>query len=125
MSKIKVFGITLDSGDPAALAEFYANLLGGEVVAHGHITSVAVPELGIGITLQFCEGYQRPVWPEEPGAQQQQMHFDLVVEDLEEAVAFATGLGATKAPQQFFPQFTVMQDPAGHPFCLLPKSMFE
>lgn len=44
-------------------------------------------------------------------------HLDIAVNDLEEAVAWATDAGATLAnyqPQKMFG----MLDPAGHPFCL-------
>ena len=59
-----------------------------------------------------------PVWPEEPGAQQQMAHLDFAVDDLEQAVAHAKHCGATVAAEQFSDDWTVMFDPAGHPFCL-------
>ena len=63
-------------------------------------------------------GYRPPVWPEKPGEQQKSVHLDFAVGDLAAAVALAEGLGARKAPVQYDPGWTVMFDPAGHPFCL-------
>lgn len=66
--------------------------------------------------------YAAPVWPEETGKQQKQMHFDFQVDDVYVAVEKAISLGATKAPNQYGGEhFITMFDPAGHPFCLCKK----
>ena len=70
------------------------------------------------LMFQEVEGYRPPVWPEKPGEQQKSVHLDFAVGDLAAAVALAEGLGARKAPVQYDPGWTVMFDPAGHPFCL-------
>jgi len=58
-----------------------------------------------------------PSWP-EPG-QQQQLHLDISVTDLDDAVIRSVALGATEAGHQPAPQaWRVLIDPAGHPFCL-------
>lgn len=63
--------------------------------------------------------YVRPIWPEEEGKQQKQMHFDFQVPDVPKAVKKAEALGAVKMEAQFGGnEFTTMLDPAGHPFCL-------
>jgi predicted enzyme related to lactoylglutathione lyase len=63
--------------------------------------------------------YIRPVWPEEEGRQQTQMHFDFQVPDVAKAVKYAEALGAVRAPAQFGSgEFVTMLDPVGHPFCL-------
>ena len=49
---------------------------------------------------QEIENYQRPVWPEEKGTQQQMMHLDFYVDDLEESVKHALNCGAVLAPYQ-------------------------
>jgi hypothetical protein len=46
------------------------------------------------------------------------MHLDFQVDDLDEAVSEAVGLGATLADDQFQDNVRVLLDPAGHPFCL-------
>jgi hypothetical protein len=68
------------------------------------------------------EDYVPPVWPEESGEQQKQMHFDFYVPDISAAVRYAESLGAVKATSQFGGNdFVTMLDPAGHPFCLCLK----
>jgi catechol 2,3-dioxygenase-like lactoylglutathione lyase family enzyme len=123
MSKITLASVTIDSSDFRRLADFYAKLLGGKIVHEfdGHGVAVGVPGSGINLNFQDAEGYEAPIWPEEPGKQQQMEHLDLAVDNLDEAVRLALELGAKKAPQQFIPEITVMLDPAGHPFCLMPK----
>lgn len=132
--KIKLYATTLDCKDPHALAKFYAALLEWEVVYHDEEYAIAgAPGVGQGaypgITFQRNEDYLPPVWPEEPEAQQQMAHIDFVVNDLEKAVQHAVHCGARVADQQFagdWGEWTVLFDPAGHPFCLcLVKSVFE
>jgi catechol 2,3-dioxygenase-like lactoylglutathione lyase family enzyme len=66
--------------------------------------------------------YVPPVWPEKPGKQQKQMHFNFQVDDLQTAVEEALTLGATKAKEQFGGNhFVTFLDPEGHPFCLCRK----
>jgi hypothetical protein len=59
-----------------------------------------------------------PIWPEEPEMQQQMVHIDFAVNDIEKAVKHAIDCGARKSPVQYSENWTVMFDPAGHPFCL-------
>jgi hypothetical protein len=47
-----------------------------------------------------------------------QVHLDVEVRDLAEAVAWAEQQGATLAAFQPQADVRVMIDPAGHPFCL-------
>jgi catechol 2,3-dioxygenase-like lactoylglutathione lyase family enzyme len=124
MTKIELGCVTLDSSDFRALADFYVKLLDGKIVHEfdGHGVSVGLPGTNINLNFQNAEGYVPPVWPEEPGKPQQMEHLDLFVEDMDKAVNRAEELGAQKAPQQFVPGITVMLDPAGHPFCLIPKT---
>ena len=112
--------VVLDSADKNALAEFYAGLLDGEVIeSNEHYVQLQLPTQ-LRLTFQEAEGYTPPVWPEEPGKQQQMVHIDIMVQDLEQAVALAEKLGAQKAHAQFVPGMITMKDPAGHPFCLIP-----
>jgi hypothetical protein len=41
-----------------------------------------------------------PVWPERPGEQQKQLHFEIQVDDLGAAVSHAVSCGAVEAPWQ-------------------------
>jgi hypothetical protein len=128
MSKISLANITLDSADFRAHSDFYVKLLEGEIVQeHSSENGVLVEIPGTDVTLFFqnADGYSPPVWPEEPGKQQQMTHLDFFVDDLDDAVKRATGLRATKARQQFIPEIVVMLDSASHPFCLIPKGSAE
>ncbi|MDR0649577.1 MAG: VOC family protein [Synergistaceae bacterium] len=123
MGKIAWAAVTLDSSDFRKLSEFYVKLLDGKIVREfgDHGLAVGAPGTEMQLNFQNAEGYEPPVWPEEPGKQQQMAHLDFLVDDLEEAVSRAVELGAKKASQQFIQEIVVMLDPAGHPFCLIPR----
>jgi catechol 2,3-dioxygenase-like lactoylglutathione lyase family enzyme len=109
----------LDAPDPRALAEFYSRLLGWPIGRdEPDWVTLRPPGGGPGLSFQREAIHARPTWPASAGEQQMQLHLDIEVDDLEEAVAFALGVGAEEA--EFQPQETVrvMLDPAGHPFCL-------
>jgi len=116
MALPRLGSFAIDCADPAALAAFWAELLGGEVafssdefvavkLDRGWLAAVRVPD------------YVPPTWP--GGAVPKQMHLDLAVDDLEEAEARALRLGARRVDRQPEPErWRVLLDPAGHPFCL-------
>jgi hypothetical protein len=130
-SRIKFCAVTLDCRDHLALAQFYAALLNWEVAYHDDdYVCVGPPGAPQGaypwITFQRNPDCVPPVWPEESGAQQQMEHLDFAVDDLEASVRHAVACGATVAPAQFSDWWTVLFDPAGHPFCLcLMKNVME
>ncbi|MFV0402044.1 MAG: VOC family protein [Oscillospiraceae bacterium] len=120
MNGFFIGAIVLDSADKSALADFYAKLLDGEVLeSNEHYIQLQLPSR-LRLTFQNAEGFMPPVWPEEPGKQQQMTHLDIMVGNLDEAVTIAEQLGAQKADEQFVPGMITMKDPAGHPFCLIP-----
>lgn len=115
------WGVTLDAPDGPALGRFYARLLDWQFFpSENGLGATVAPSESAGYNLGFQteEHYVRPVWPAEPDEPQMSMHLEIEVDDLEEAVAHAVGVGAVIA--DFQPQETVrvMFDPAGHPFCL-------
>jgi predicted enzyme related to lactoylglutathione lyase len=121
--KIKLYSFTIDCKDPHKLAEFYAALLGWDIVYFDKEYACVAPagmEQGAfpGIAFQRNPAYVPPVWPEEADAQQQMAHLDIAVDDLEASVAHATQCGAALAKAQFSDGWKVMIDPVGHPFCL-------
>jgi len=122
---IALASVVLDCRDVDALSAFYVRLLGWErVYAEGdQWADIAPPSGGVKIGFQKNEDYIPPVWPEEPGAQQQMVHLDFAVQNKEEmtrAVAHALSCGATKAAVQYGEDsWTTMLDPAGHPFCFV------
>lgn len=116
---IRLTGVNLNSPDPAALARFYEKLLGWPItIDEPGWVIIRNPDGGIGLNFQEERIYERPVWPAQPGAQQMQMHLEIMVDDLDAASAHAQACGATLADVQ--PQETVRVhlDPDGHPFCL-------
>ena len=114
--------LMIDCADPGRARDFYASLTGWEkTVAYGCLAL----NTGLGLALLFAGTdipYARPVWPEEPGKQQKQMHLDLVVDDLPSAVDGAIRLGAIKPSEQFGDYYVTLLDPEGHPFCLCRRS---
>lgn len=115
--------ISIDCKDTTKLRDFYANLLGWtKKTIYG--CPAAVAENGLIILFQGCEiEYVPPVWPEEAGKQQKQIHFNFQIDDLPSAVKQAEELGAVKAASQYGGAYYVtMLDPEGHPFCLCAKA---
>lgn len=116
MTSIRFGSVSLDCADPVALASFWANLLGGEIVYTGD-DFVAVKLDRTWISTLRVENYVAPQWP--GGNPPKQMHLDLAVDDLDSSELFAMQLGAIKTEHQPDPEhWRVMLDPAGHPFCL-------
>jgi hypothetical protein len=107
--------IVIDCPDPGALAAFYAALLDWKVEPSPDWVDIRA-DYGQCISFQQVEGYTPPRWPGQEVPQQ--MHLDVVVDDLDVAEAAVIELGATKADHQPGTTFRVFLDPAGHPFCL-------
>jgi catechol 2,3-dioxygenase-like lactoylglutathione lyase family enzyme len=115
--------VCIDCADADVLAAFYCRLFGWEVNARDDgWVQARDPNGGIGLNFQAEEWYVPPTWPEQPGQQSKMLHFEILVDDLEAAVATAVAAGATVAPHQPPDRdpngLRVMLDPAGHPFCL-------
>ena len=107
--------IVIDCPDPGALAAFYGALLDWKVEVSTGWAEVRADD-GQCISFQQVEGYTAPRWPGQEVPQQ--MHLDVVVDDLDTAEAAVLELGATKHEHQPGTSFRVFLDPAGHPFCL-------
>ena len=120
---IKLKTVVLDCPDVRTLSDFYARMLGWKsMYADDEWADIGSPEGGTKLGFQRNDDYVPPVWPEEPPAQQQMLHLDFYVsseEQMEKAVAHAVSCGARKAEVQYDSRWTVMIDPAGHPFCFV------
>jgi catechol 2,3-dioxygenase-like lactoylglutathione lyase family enzyme len=104
----------IDCPDPAALAEFYSALLGLPVTYRSDdFVVVAGSDTTSGLGFQLAPANPRSTWPDP--AVPQQIHLDVRVEDVEEARSRVLALGATQLSG------SVLADPAGHPFCLIPR----
>ncbi len=116
MATMRLGATSIDCADPATLAAFWSELLGGEVQFSSD-EFVAVQLDGGWLTTVRVDPYHPPTWPD--GDRPKQLHLDVAVSDLDEAEARAMALGATKPAEQPQPdRWRVLLDPAGHPFCL-------
>lgn len=106
----------IDCPDPAALAGFYAQILGWNVEGEGDWVQIRSDEGPEIISFQQVGSYREPSWPGQDVPQQ--MHLDVMVKDLDEGEAQVLALGARRAGEQPGTSFRVFLDPAGHPFCL-------
>jgi len=109
-----LFAATIDAPDAAALAHFYAELMGMEVTYEGPEGAMIAGD-GQSVMFQQVEDYNPPQWPDP--AHPQQAHLDILVDDLDTGEARALELGATRLGG-VAEGFRVFADPAGHPFCL-------
>jgi predicted enzyme related to lactoylglutathione lyase len=109
-----LFAATIDAPDAAALARFYAELLGMEVTYEGP-EGALITGAGKSVMFQQVSGYNPPRWPDP--AHPQQAHLDITVDDLDPGEARALELGASRLGGGST-RFRVFADPAGHPFCL-------
>ena len=120
-NEVKLGNVMVDCDDEKKLQKFYGELLGWEMC---ELFARPAVRSSTGIVFLFIEEaeYICPVWPEETGKQQKQIHFDFQVDNVMEMVKKAERLGATKSKAQFGgSDFVTMFDPAGHPFCLCQK----
>jgi catechol 2,3-dioxygenase-like lactoylglutathione lyase family enzyme len=118
---IKIGNLAIDCADAQELASFYSSLLGWTPVDKWGCPAVVSPD-GANIFIFMQEDdYVPPVWPEAPAKQQKMMHLDFFPDDhdYDGAINRALSLGAKRAEAQYNPEhWTVMLDPAGHPFCI-------
>lgn len=116
--------VALDCPDAAALAGFYAALLGWRVSTEEpdpDWVDVLPPEGESGaVTLGFqtVPDFRAPTWPDGPVPQQ--AHLDFYVDSVADSEPAALAAGARRHDHQPSPdgRFVVYLDPVGHPFCL-------
>ena len=121
--------VIFDCPDPAALAEFYSALLGHPVTyRRADFVVVARDDHTSGLAFQRVPDHVPPAWPDP--ARSQQVHLDVMVDDLAGADPLVQALGARplgrhrarrSADPAHEPGYWVYADPAGHPFCLVPR----
>jgi catechol 2,3-dioxygenase-like lactoylglutathione lyase family enzyme len=113
----RLYSVILDCPDPRSLAAFYARLLGlRQRHADDDWVAMEDPRTGWRVNFQRAEDFQPPRWPDP--AHPQQIHLDVMVDDIDAAEAEALAIGATRLPGQG-DDFRVFTDPVGHPFCLI------
>jgi catechol 2,3-dioxygenase-like lactoylglutathione lyase family enzyme len=105
--------VILDGPDPMALAAFYSELLGWPVTYRSDdFVVVSADSMSSGLAFQLAPDHQPPAWPDP--ARPQQVHLDVMVEDVTAAGSRVLALGATRLNDE-----GVYADLAGHPFCLI------
>ena len=107
--------LVIDTPDPAALADFYSALL-GEPITYRSTDFVVVSrdETTSGLAFQLAPDHRPPQWPDP--AHPQQMHLDVMVDDVAAAGVAVLAMGARRLSGDH-----VYADPSGHPFCLIPR----
>lgn len=114
--------VVFDASDIEAESRFWSGLLGGDVHRDDDWHSIVVQGEWI-IGVQNAPDHVAPQWP--AGPQQQQVHLDLHVDDLDAASRLAVDLGGRELQPPARPldnpdgddMFTVYASPAGHPVC--------
>lgn len=116
--------VIIDCPDPAALASFYSELIGQPVTYRSaDFVVIAANDRTSGLAFQLAPGNREPTWPD--GTVPQQSHIDVMVDDLDVATERVLAIGARRlepsGPEQ---HAYVFADPAGHPFCLIPRPVW-
>jgi catechol 2,3-dioxygenase-like lactoylglutathione lyase family enzyme len=111
--------VVIDGPDPLRLANFYSAMLGLPVTYQDEDwVVIAQNDTSSGIAFQRAPNHQAPRWP-DPNFPQQ-LHLDIMVDDVAQAEPEVLALGATPLPGTSTTS-RVYADPAGHPFCLIPR----
>lgn len=111
--------VIIDCPDPAALAAFYSELLGLPVTySSADFAVVAASDRASGLGFQLAPDHRRPTWPDN--AVPQQFHLDVMVDDVAAAAERVLAIGGRKL-EGGIEGANVYADPAGHPFCLIPR----
>ena len=105
----RLYEVVLDSGEPRALATWWAELLGGRFVDEGkdYVQVVDLP----GAPFETLDVGSVP----EPKTAKNRVHLD-VLGDAGEILARGATLVGT------FPRWTVLADPEGNEFCAFPEA---
>ena len=113
--------LVIDCPDPLALARFYSELTGQPITrTEPDWVVVSADETSSGLAFQLALDHQPPTWGNP--ARPQQMHLDVMVDDVASAEPKVLQLGARKLAEPDDPEgFRVYADPAGHTFCLIPR----
>jgi predicted enzyme related to lactoylglutathione lyase len=113
---MKLSAFVIDCARPAALATFYSTALGWPVSSTSD-DYASVSNGSVDLAFQHIDGYVAPAWPSDA----KQSHLDVQVPDLAMAEKELLAAGATKPDfQPGGAEWTVLADPEGHVFCLVP-----
>ncbi|WP_018158197.1 VOC family protein [Demetria terragena] len=118
MAAIKLVGVRLDACDVTRIANFWATLLGWECEERPHGVVAVVPHTAPAYALTVC-----PV--KSPKTSPNRIHFDVTTEsatDMRQMISRSLALGGAEidigqAPDE---PHTVLADPEGNEFCVIP-----
>ena len=97
------------------VAQFYSALLGLPITYNSaDFAVVSRDDTTSGLAFQRAPDHQPPQWPDP--ARPQQMHLDVMVDDVDAAHEAVLRIGARQIGDPH-----IYADPAGHPFCLIPR----
>ena len=100
---------------PDGVGDFWSRLLGDPITYQDDdFVVVSTSNQASGLAFQRSPDQRPATWPDP--AVPQQIHLDVMVEDVPGSYAAVLGLGATKLDGD-----DVFADPAGHPFCLIKR----
>jgi catechol 2,3-dioxygenase-like lactoylglutathione lyase family enzyme len=106
--------VVIDCPNPRERAAFYSELIGMPITClSDDWVVVSVGERATGVAFQLAPDHRPPRWPDPDFPQQ--FHIDVMVDDVAEAADRVLELGARRLGGDVF------ADPAGHPFCLIPR----
>lgn len=111
--------LVIDCPEPRALADFYERLMGLDRVEDSEEwVTLGDASLPPRIALQRVAEFVAPDWQSSNAPQQ--MHVDVLVENLDVAQVAVLSLGARLLDDSDKPiEYRVYADPVGHPFCLV------
>jgi catechol 2,3-dioxygenase-like lactoylglutathione lyase family enzyme len=110
--------VVLDCREPRRAATFWSAVLGQPITYDdGSWVVVAPDDRSSGLAFQLAPDHQPPTWPDP--AVPQQMHLDVMVEDVAAAEQRVLALGARPLGARRDGRVRILADPAGHPFCLI------
>jgi len=115
---VTVMGVMLDCPDAKVLSVFYSELLGKAITYEAEGIAMIGEDGAMPVMFQQVAEYAAPRWPDP--AHPQQVHLDVLVDEIESAEKAALELGATRLDGQG-DNWRVYADPAGKPFCLMWK----
>jgi catechol-2,3-dioxygenase len=111
-----LMGVMLDCPDAKALSGFYSELVGKPITYEGDGMAMIGQDGEHPVLFQQVESYTPPRWPDP--AHPQQVHLDVLVDDVQAAEQATLAIGATRLPGEGV-NWRVYADPADKPFCLV------
>ncbi|WP_236795976.1 VOC family protein [Amycolatopsis sp. GM8] len=111
--------VVIDCADPGALAGFYSKVTGWDITSSDADTAYLRGNGTIQLGFQRIAGYRSPGWPDDG----KHFHLDFTVADVGATAHELLALGAGRPDfQPGGADWTVLTDPEGHPFCLVPEN---